>query len=147
MNKIREEFEKHYNTDYMTYDDRFDKYIINIGKGERVNDIKQLIDIMNILNYRWSTWCVSYKSRDEEIQKWRNRNDKQEAKIIDQDAEISELKIACNNYKDMYVEKMSENKKLKNYLEEIGYELADECPSSKNTIFKMIKEALEETDA
>ena len=83
---------------------------------------------------------------EEEIKKWRNRNDKQEAKIIDQDAEISELKIACNNYKDMYVEKMSENKKLKNYLEEIGYELADECPSSKNTIFKMIKEALEETD-
>jgi len=100
VDKVREEFEKHYDTDYMIYDDRFDKYVINVKNGERVNDIKQLIDIMNILNYRWSTWCTSYKSRDKEIHRLEQiateNSDWFDALKIDFDKQKEEIKKLKN---------------------------------------------------
>jgi len=92
MDKIRKEFEKKYYTEYMSYDDRFNRYIINLRKGQSVINIDHIGNAMDTLNCQWVAWQSCYKSRDKEI---------------------AELKTACNDYKNMYVEKMAENESRK----------------------------------
>jgi len=132
VDKVREEFEKHYDTDYMIYDDRFDKYVINVKNGERVNDIKQLIDIMNILNYRWSTWCTSYKFRDKEIHRL--------GQIATENSDwFDALKIDFDKQKE-------EIKKLRNALEDIiAYTYPPRRDISGGCYYKA-KRALEDVD-
>lgn len=68
MDKIREKFEKTYNTEYMIYDDRFNRYLISLKNGESVVNVDQLGKMMDELNIRWTTFGNCSKSRDKEIE-------------------------------------------------------------------------------
>lgn len=79
MSNIREEFEK------------ID--IDNISINSNNNVLKE--------KSAYALYIAGHKSRDEELQKWRIRNDKQEARIIDQDEEIKKLNRDCKNLVDI----------------------------------------------
>ena len=62
------------------------------------------------------------------------------------DGEIAELHESCNNYKKMYVDKMEEIKKLRDYLKEVQDDIQIITIAGVRNIKETLAEALKESE-
>ena len=89
------------------------KWAVDRWKTQIKTDYKDLSEEEKNSDRSEAEGMLKILSRDEELQKWRDRNDKQEARIIDQDVEIQDGKDALTAMRCAFKASGAVNKKLR----------------------------------